>query len=134
MNSKKVIEKLFKVAENHQKIINKLAQAMVEAQPPAQPMGGSSASWEDVTGDLLPKIQEAAQAAGTKAQYGVETASVGSQSGVLKAHLTYPKGQGDDYYKVSAKLKEILKGKSLKTSDGKDTPPVTEFDFVGVSA
>ncbi len=131
MDSKKVIEKLIRIAENQQKIINKLAQqAGMMPQGDAQPTGGASDSWDasaEVSG-ILAQIPEAA-----KAKAGIQSASMGG-SGFLDVKLKFPSVNSMNDPNASAalnKLRAALKGAQLKDTSGKPVA-VTQSNVVGV--
>lgn len=127
MDSKKVIEKLVKIAEKQQKIINKMAQDMGMQQ--AVPTGGASGSWQDATSVVVPAVQQAAKAVGAKAVYTVQSAEFGADSGTLKIKLEYPMAQlGTPESKaVSDKVREMLAGKSVAGGQ------VSKVEVVGVA-
>jgi chorismate synthase len=121
MDSKKVIEKLIKIAENQQKIINKLAQQ-------AQPMGGASSSWEDVTADLSNRLRSIPEAKG----YSIGSAQVGGQTGSFHAELHVP-STDKMFGTVTQKLRDQLAGQTIKTNRGqsvKVTNVPDEITFV----
>lgn len=128
-SDKEIIKKLLKIAENQQKIITKIAQDMGGAG--AEPMGGASSSWLDVSEDLQAKLSALPAAKG----YSVSTAEVGSQSGSLKGKLVYPKGD-TKFYEVVKALKSQLAGSELKTSDGKSVKVSAnpqDISFIGMT-
>jgi hypothetical protein len=110
-NDKEIIKKLVALADKQQKIITKLAQA---AQPLAGG-GGSSSSWDDVSASVTPVVQQAAKAVGAKAQYGVQSAELGKESGALRVKLQYPMAQlgSPEAKAVTEKTKAMLTGKPL---------------------
>lgn len=136
MDSKKVLEKLVKIAENQQKIINKMAQEMGMVPPGqggATPLGGASDSWDvsaEVSG-VLSQIPEAA-----KAKAGVQSASFGGQSGFLNVKVKFPSVNSMNDPNASAalnKLRETLKNK--KFNDPKEPMKqvaVQQTNVVGV--
>ena len=131
MDSKKIIEKLIRIAENQQKIINKLAQQSgMMPQGDAQPTGGATDSWDasaEVAG-ILAQIPEAA-----KAKAGVQSASMGS-SGFLDVKLKFPSVQSmNDPNATSAlnKLRAALKGAQIRDKGGKSVA-VTQSNVIGV--
>ena len=85
MDQKKVIEKLVKIAENQQKIINKLAQqtGLAPGGGDAQPMGGATDSWVDITAQVASILAKNPAAKGV----GVQAAKAGSQSGAVDGRL-----------------------------------------------
>lgn len=115
MDSKKVIEKLVKIADNQQKIINKLAQAagLPMGGEGAQPMGGASADWADVSQDLHNKLQSIPAAK----RYGVTSAKVGGQTGNLDAELHVPQ-EDKNFHLVVEQIKKQLAGQSIRSNDG----------------
>jgi hypothetical protein len=116
MDSKKVLEKLVKIAENQQKIIMKLAQSQgLEAQP----LGGAADSWVDVTSQVasvLAKIPGAAQLG-----IGLSYAKAGPQSGALDGKVKIKMNQlGDPKVEAILKqLKQTLAGTSVTDAAGK---------------
>lgn len=132
MDSKKVIEKLVKIAENQQKIINRLAQqaGMVPPQGGAQQLGGATDSWDasaEVSG-ILAQIPEAG-----KAKAGIQSATMGS-SGFLDVKLKFPSVHSMNDPNATAalnKLRASLKGAQLKDQNGKPVA-VTQSNVVGV--
>lgn len=127
MDSKKVIEKLVKIAEKQQKIINKMAQDMGMQQP--VPTSGASATWEDASAEVAPAVQQAARAVGAKATYKVQSAEFGSSSGNLKIKLEYPMAQlGTPEAKaVSDRVKQMFAGKTVAGGQ------VTKVEVIGVA-
>lgn len=115
MDSKKVIEKLVKIAENQQKIINKLAQAagLAPGGGGAQPMGGASDSWVDIGPHVAQMLARMPQAKGV----GVQSAQAGQQSGAvdgkLKVHMNM---LGDP--KLDAVMKQLSAGLAGQTVGG----------------
>lgn len=127
MDSKKVIEKLVKIAEKQQKIINKMAQDMGMA-PPEQ-LSGASATWQDATSEVAPAVQQAAKSVGAKGVYTVQSAEFGSSSGDLKIKLQYPMAQlgGPEAKAVSDKVKQMFAGKTVAGGQ------VTKVEVIGVA-
>lgn len=111
-NDKEIIKKLVVLANKQQKIITKLAQAM---GGDAVPLGGGSAAWDDVSASVTPVVQQAAKSVGAKAQYGVQSAELGKESGTLKVKLQYPMAQlgGAEAKAVTDKTKAMLTGQPL---------------------
>lgn len=105
-NERELIEKLYSIARNQQKIITKLAQQ-------AQPQGGASGSWADVSADVLAKLKTIPEAKG----YSVYSAEVASSDGSLKGKILYPKGDLNAS-KVMQALKNLVAGETLRTKDG----------------
>ena len=108
MNDKELIKKLYSIAVKQQKVIEKLAQ-----MSPASPMGGSTASWEDVSADVEAKLKQIPEAKG----YSVYSAEIAPSDGSLKGKLIYPKGDLNASKVISA-LKAMLVGKPLRKQDG----------------
>jgi hypothetical protein len=114
MDSKKVIEKLFKIAENQQKIINKLAQT-AGLVPAATNPGTQDVSAQ--VAQTLAKIPEAA-----RAKAGIQEAQFGAQSGFLDVKLKFPsmKDMGTPASSdLQNKLKAALQGAQFTDASGK---------------
>jgi hypothetical protein len=123
MSNKDVIEKLVKIAESQQKIIRKLAQGMGYA-----PDSGVTTNMADVTDAVVPFLQQAIQAAGAKAHYGVQSANL-SSDGDLQVTLLQPRDADPaEYFNVKNKFKESLMGKTL------DSKPVRSVNVIGATA
>lgn len=101
MDSKKVIEKLIRIAENQQKIITKLAQQAGVA--PQQPIG-----WQDVTHSVA---QILATLPGGKAAR-VASAQVGSENAEVRLNVR------DLTSNVDQQLRSALAGKTVQNSSG----------------
>lgn len=110
-SDKEIIKKLLKIAENQQKIITKLAQ---DAGVEADPLGGATSSWMDVSDDLQAKLATLPAAKG----YTVAHAEVSAKSGLLNAKLLYPAGNSK-FYEVLKALKQMLVGSQMRSNDGK---------------
>lgn len=129
MDSKKVIEKLVKIAENQQKIINKLAQ-QAGLTPEGQQAGaaGSSTDVSAQVSAILAQIPEAA-----KAKAGVQSAQLGG-GGFLDVKLKFPSVNSMNDPNASAalnKLRAALKAANLTDSSGKPVA-VTQSNVLGV--
>lgn len=127
-NDKKIIERLFKIAENQQKIITKLAQM---GATPATPAAAGASTWADVTDDVAAKLATIPGAKG----YSVNSAELGSESGTLRGKLVYP-ASATNYYDVLNALKRQLVGKPVKTVDGKEVVVSSnpkDISFIGMS-
>lgn len=144
-NDKEIIKKLFRIAANQQKIINKLAQ---QTTPVQQYQGQPEAlhtytapetlnSEQDVTDALIPIVQSAAKSLSLETGgFDVQKAKV--YDGVLTAtiifnRLAQPGTASDNYSKVKASLQKWLIGKTLKTSDGKDSDVIKSCNLTGVT-
>ena len=127
MDSKKVLEKLVKIANNQQKIINKLAQSL-----PAMPTGGASGDWENVNqavANAVKSVADAHKASG----FGVQEALIGPQTGLLEAKITHPMNMDPALYRaVSEAVKQaLLAGGHITTDTGKKVP-VSKVELTGV--
>lgn len=114
MSQKKVIEKLLKLANNQQEIITMLAERVgVKTAQQDIPLGNSG--WSPVSNalsDALNLIPEAASVT-------VNNAEVGGD-GVLRGKLEIGEDAPPGTFRaVLLKLKDVLKGKTLTTDDGK---------------
>jgi len=121
MDSKKVLEKLVKIAENQQKIIMKLAQQVGDQ---AQPMGGSTDTWDVKTqvASVVAQIPEA-----VKTKVAVTGADFGSQSKQLTVHLRFPSMQQMQDPAAEAaknKIKEALQTQTFNGPSGQQDRPV----------
>lgn len=115
MDSKKIIEKLVKIAENQQKIINKLAQEA--GLVPAATTGGGTQDVSAQVAKALAGIPEAA-----KAKAGIQEAQFGAQSGFLDVKVKFPSMQymGSPVAKsVEDKLRAALQGTQFNDASGK---------------
>lgn len=131
MNDKEVMKKLFKIAENQQKIINKLAQNLSGDYVPAQ-LGGVSGGWNDVSHAVAQKLSTIPAAK----HYRLDNAQVAGSNNSLKGTLVYPKND-QNYYDVLKALKSALVGQSLKTNDGKEVQVAADpqlVSFTGMTA
>lgn len=127
MSTKEVIEKLIKIADNQQKIIQKLAQSAGYG-----PDSGVATSSADVTSAVVPYLQQAMQAAGAKAQYGVQSANL-TEDGGLHVSILQPKDYDPaEYFNLKNKFKELVSGKSLASPDGRSLP-VRMVNVTGLS-
>lgn len=130
MDSKKVFEKLVKIADNQQKIINKMAQALHDAglAGPEQ-LGGGSADWYNASAEVVPVVQEATKAVNAKNTYNVQSADFGKSSGTLRVKLQYPMSQlgSQEAQAVETKSKEMLTGKNIAGT------PVRTVEVIGVT-
>lgn len=127
MSNKDVIGKLVKIAENQQKIIQKLAQGLGYS-----PDGGVATSTADVTQAIMPYFQQALQAAGVKGKFVPQSANL-AEDGSLHLTVHQPMNyDGTEYLNLKNKFKELINGKTLTTSDGK-TLPVHMVNMLGVS-
>lgn len=128
MDSKKVIEKLVKIAENQQKIINKLAQ-QAGLMPGGDQLAGSGTN--DVSAEvsgILAQIPEA-----VKAKAGIQSAQLGG-SGYLDVKVKFPSVNSMNDPNATAalnKLRGALKAARLKDPSGKPID-VTQSNVVGV--
>lgn len=128
MSNKEAIEKLIKIAENQQKIIQKLAQNMGYA-----PDSGVATSTADVTDSVVPYLQQAIQAAGAKAHYGVQSGNI-SEDGTLHVAVLQPRSYDpNEYNNVKNKFKELVAGKALKSVDGRSLT-VNMVNVTGMTA
>lgn len=120
MDSKKVIERLVRIAEKQQQIINKLAQTHL-------PTGGASSSFTDASSVVQSLLQQVTSEVGATGSYGVQSASMGNE-GFLDVKLQYPsKLMGSpEVRSVREKLTALLKGKNVA---GK---AVTNVNVIGV--
>lgn len=114
MSQKKVIEQLLKLANKQQLIITKLAEQIgVKNAQQDLPLGNGS--WSQVTSALSDALNLLPEAASVT----VNTAEVGGD-GVLRGKLELPADVPPGTFRtVLTKLKEVLKGKTLTTDDGK---------------
>lgn len=114
MSQKKVIEQLLKLANKQQLIITKLAEQIgVKNAQQDLPLGNGS--WSQVTSALSDALNLLPEAASVT----VNTAEVGGD-GVLRGKLELPADAPPGTFRtVLTKLKEVLKGKTLTTDDGK---------------
>jgi len=130
MDSKKIIEKLLKVASNQQKILTKLAQSMGETPVvPAAVEGGATLGWDDVSNAVAAKLKAVAP------NYAVSKAQLSSFDGSLRGTLIYPKGD-TKYHEVSKALKTQLAGQPIKTNDDKTvqvTKDIANISFIGTT-
>lgn len=113
MDTKKAIATLLKIAENQQKVINKLAQAtnLAPTGGEAVPMGGATSSWEDASAEVTPVVSS------TNRQLIVSSARIGTASGMLDVVLTHPSNMADkDYYAATSAIKAALHGKPFGSS------------------
>jgi hypothetical protein len=144
-NDKEIIKKLFRIATNQQKIINKLAQQTVPVQ---QYQGQPEAlhtyvapetlnSEQDVTDALIPIVQSAAKNLSLESGgFDVKNAKV--YNGELTAtiifnKLSQPGMASDNYAKVKLSLQKWLIGKTLKTSDGRDSDIIKSCNLTGIT-
>lgn len=128
MSDKDVLRKLVKIAENQQKIINKLAQGLS-----GSPDGGViTTNSADVSQSVVPYLQQAVQAVQAGPHYGVDQANV-ADGGVLHISLLTPRAYDqEEYFKVKNKFKELVTGKTLVSADGKPVP-VKSVNVTGVT-
>lgn len=115
MDNKKAIQTLIKIAQNQQKIINKLAQQAGMPVPQAQPMsGGTDSNWEDVSDAVAPTVQQA------NPQFSVASARIGKLSGTLDLRIQHPKNIDDATYRAgTGKIKAAFMGKPMGPSGTK---------------
>lgn len=111
MDSKKVIEKLVKIAENQQKIINRLArEAGLISQGAGQDVSAQAAQ-------VLSQIPEATQTGAA-----IQEAQLGAESGSLFVKLKFPHQKYMDSPVAAAakdKLKAALQQTQFTDSTGK---------------
>lgn len=120
---KQIIKKLLKIADNHQRIIAKLAQL-------AMPTSGATVGWADVSDDLAEKLHSIPNTTG----YAVTSAEVSPTEGVLRAKISHP--NDENFHSVVSQLKKMLAGSQMRTDDNK-TVSVSrneqDLNFIGMS-
>lgn len=113
MSQKKVIEQLLKLANKQQLIITKLAEQVTKTAQQDLPIG--TGGWTPVSNalsDALNLIPEAASVT-------VNNAEVGGD-GVLRGKLELSEDAPPGTFRaVLTKLKDVLKGKTLTSDEGK---------------
>lgn len=123
MDSKKVIQKLIKIAENQQKIINKLAQQIGTAPAPT-PMGGGTDDWGNVTLSVNQLIEQ------NKLPCQAFNATVRQSDGVCSMTLAVS-GTGSDALKQT--VKNLLVGKTLKSKSGEQVAMPTDANKIQIT-
>jgi hypothetical protein len=118
-NEKEIIKKLSDVVAKQQKIITKLAQAVQGLETPggtspAEPMGGATNTWTDVSLDVQNRLKAIPAAKG----YTVSDARVGSDTKGLTGKINVPVSD-TQFRTVMDTLRNSLKGASLRGNDGK---------------
>ena len=125
MDTKKAIQTLIKIAENQQKIINKLAQAQgLAPTDQGNQLGGATDNWEDVsaeTAKILASLPSGKEATLQSAKYG-------KQSNMLDVVLNINTMNSS----VVHDLRQALVGKTLRTQDGKEVQVPMDRNLVRV--
>lgn len=109
-SEKEMIKTLLKVAQNQQKILNKIAQQMG-----ASPQGGATSSWNAVETAVSQALSMIPEARGCS----VVEAEVSSLDGNLRGKVELPADAPEGTFRtVLTKLKGLLAGKSLNSDQG----------------
>lgn len=117
-NDKQIIAKLLKVAETQQKVIQKIAQNLLDASQ----QSGATEEWEDVTAAVKPVLANAARAISAKNIYQIQSAEFGSTGRLLIKLVNQPSNDKAEFDSISANVKQLLlskniNGKQIKSVD-----------------
>lgn len=121
MDSKKALEQLVKIAENHQKIINQLVKKSQNV---------SSTGWVEVKNALTKELMNLTKSHPNSA-WGVSSARVNPLNGELEALFAMPKGLAPQVTEnIKNQLNKDLIGNVITSDNGKQVKVLTtRFDW-----
>lgn len=115
-NDKEIIKKLIKIADNQQKIINKLAQDVQ--------LGGATGDWLDISSSVSSVLASLPGGRGAT----VSTAQFAPQSGNAAVKVKIPNMNST----ATGELRNALVGKTLTSNDGKSVQLPTDKNKISV--